>query len=145
MHMPRPCQSSISLMAPYVVTKHLLCSAPEEWSVLLSQRRRWINSTIHNLAELIGRVDRLCGFCCCSMRAIVLIDLLSTLIQPVTVAYIVYLIYMVAGEGQAIPTTALIMLAAIYGLQAIIFLLHRKFEMASSVSLAQMLLANTSL
>ena len=68
------------------------------------------------------------------MRAIVLIDLLSTLIQPVTVAYIVYLIYMVAGEGQAIPTTALIMLAAIYGLQAIIFLLHRKFEMASSVS-----------
>jgi chitin synthase len=79
------------------------------------------------------------------MRAIVLIDLLSTLIQPVTVAYIVYLIYMVAGEGQAIPTTALIMLAAIYGLQAIIFLLHRKFEMASSVSLAQMLLAYTSL
>lgn len=63
------------------------------------------------------------------MRAIVLIDLLSTLIQPVTVAYIVYLVYLVAGEGQPVPTTALIMLGAIYGLQAIIFLLHRKFEM----------------
>ena len=81
------------------------------------------------------------------MRAIVLIDLLSTLIQTVTVAYIVYLIYMVAGEGQAIPTTALIMLAAIYGLQAIIFLLHRKFEMASSptYNLYQTLLADTLL
>lgn len=110
-------------------------SAPEEWKVLLSQRRRWINSTIHNLAELIGRVDRLCGFCCCSMRAVVLVDLLSTLIQPVTVAYIVYLIYLVAGKGEAIPTTALIMLGAIYGLQAIIFLLHRKFEMVGSASL----------
>lgn len=63
------------------------------------------------------------------MRAIVLIDLLSTLIQPVTVAYIVYLVYLVAGEGQPVPTTALIMLGAIYGLQAVIFLLHRKFEM----------------
>lgn len=109
----------------------MLCRAPEEWGVLLSQRRRWINSTIHNLAELIGRVDRLCGFCCCSMRSVVLIDLLSTLIQPVTVAYIVYLIYLVAGRGEAVPITALIMLGAIYGLQAIIFLLHRKFEMVN--------------
>jgi len=28
--------------------------APDEWSVLLSQRRRWINSTVHNLAELMS-------------------------------------------------------------------------------------------
>lgn len=108
---------------------HAKTIAPEEWKVLLSQRRRWINSTIHNLAELIGRVDRLCGFCCCSMRAVVLIDLLSTLIQPVTVAYIIYLIYLVASHTGTFPLTALIMLGAIYGLQAIIFILHRKFEM----------------
>ena len=63
--------------------------APEEWSVLLSQRRRWINSTIHNLFELLW-IDRLCGFCLFSMRFVVLIDLMSTLIQPVTVGYIVY-------------------------------------------------------
>lgn len=61
--------------------------APDEWSILLSQRRRWINSTIHNLAELVF-LDRLCGFCCFSMRFIVFIDLLSTLIQPVTVGYV---------------------------------------------------------
>lgn len=61
--------------------------APDEWRILLSQRRRWINSTIHNLAELVF-LDRLCGFCCFSMRFIVFIDLLSTLVQPVTVAYV---------------------------------------------------------
>lgn len=75
--------------------------APEEWKVLLSQRRRWINSTIHNLCvtgfssidarrwELLY-VDRLCGFCLFSMRFVVFIDLMSTIIQPVTIGYIVY-------------------------------------------------------
>lgn len=38
------------------------------------------------------------------------------------------LIYMVVGEHKAIPTFALIMLGAIYGLQVIIYVLHRKFE-----------------
>ena len=61
--------------------------APDEWRILLSQRRRWINSTIHNLGELVF-LDRLCGFCCFSMRFVVMIDLLSTVIQPVTVAYV---------------------------------------------------------
>lgn len=36
--------------------------APERWSILLSQRRRWINSTVHNLAELMFLPD-MCGFC----------------------------------------------------------------------------------
>ncbi|GAA5957121.1 hypothetical protein JCM3765_005413 [Sporobolomyces pararoseus] len=101
--------------------------APDEWKVLMSQRRRWINSTIHNLVELLF-IDRLCGFCCFSMRFVILVDLASTLISPVTVAYIGYLIYLVKGEGKPIPTFALIMLGAIYGLQVIIYVLHRKFE-----------------
>ena len=49
-------------------------AAPETWSVLLSQRRRWINSTIHNLAELV-LLKEMCGFCCFSMRFVVFIDL----------------------------------------------------------------------
>jgi hypothetical protein len=61
--------------------------APDSAKVLLSQRRRWINSTIHNLAELVF-LDQLCGFCCFSMRFVVFIDLLSTVIAPVTVAYV---------------------------------------------------------
>lgn len=38
-------------------------TAPTSWQVLLSQRRRWINSTVHNLFELIW-TPGLCGFCC---------------------------------------------------------------------------------
>ncbi|GAK64779.1 glycosyltransferase family 2 protein [Moesziomyces antarcticus] len=102
--------------------------APDDWKVLLSQRRRWINSTVHNLVELIF-TPGLCGFCLFSMRFVVFIDLLSTIIAPVTVAYIVYLIVLVATANGTIPLTAIIMLAAIYGCQAVIFLLNRKFEM----------------
>ncbi|KAN0059843.1 Chitin synthase, class 8 [Thecaphora frezii] len=102
--------------------------APDDWKVLLSQRRRWINSTVHNLVELIF-TPGLCGFCLFSMRFIVFMDLLSTVIAPVTVAYLVYLMVLIATDNGTIPLTAIIMLAAIYGCQALIFLLNRKFEM----------------
>ncbi|ROT38741.1 chitin synthase [Sodiomyces alkalinus F11] len=102
--------------------------APDSWKVFLSQRRRWINSTVHNLMELIP-MTQLCGFCCFSMRFVVFVDLLSTIVQPVVVAYIVYLIVLVARNPSFVPITAFILLAAIYGLQAIIFILRRKWEM----------------
>ena len=71
----------------FIRDAHAYTVAPDDWQVLLSQRRRWINSTVHNLAELIF-LDQLCGFCCFSMRFVVMIDLLSTVIQPVSVAYV---------------------------------------------------------
>ncbi len=71
----------------FVRDAHAYTVAPDDWKVLLSQRRRWINSTVHNLGELVF-LDQLCGFCCFSMRFVVMIDLLSTLTQPVTVAYV---------------------------------------------------------
>jgi len=112
----------------YIFSAHAWTIAPDSWKVFLSQRRRWINSTVHNLIELIP-LTQLCGFCCFSMRFIVFVDLLSTLVQPVTVAYIVYLIVTVIRTPSVIPVTAFIMLGAIYGLQAIIFILRRKWEM----------------
>jgi chitin synthase len=102
--------------------------APDSWSVFLSQRRRWINSTVHNLVELVP-MSQMCGFCCFSMRFIVMVDLFSTIIQPVTVAYIAYLIYLCVTSTNNIPITSLVMLGAIYGLQALIFLLRRRWEM----------------
>jgi chitin synthase len=63
------------------------------------------------------------------MRFIVMLDLISTIIQPVTVIYIGYIIYLVATHSGNVPTTSLLLLAAIYGLQAIIFILRRKWEM----------------
>ncbi|KAL0946000.1 hypothetical protein HGRIS_012276 [Hohenbuehelia grisea] len=112
----------------FVRDAHAYTVAPDDWRVLLSQRRRWINSTVHNLGELVF-LEQLCGFCCFSMRFVVMIDLVSTLTQPVTVAYIVYLIYLTAGLGRTIPTISIIMIAAIYGVQALVFILRRKWDM----------------
>jgi chitin synthase len=112
----------------YIRTAHAWTIAPDTWKIFMSQRRRWINSTVHNLVELMPLAE-LCGFCCFSMRFIVFIDLFSTLVQPVTVAYIVYLIVLVSMKTTIIPMTAFILLGAIYGLQAIIFILRRKWEM----------------
>ena len=112
----------------YIFSAHAWTVAPDSWQVFLSQRRRWINSTVHNLMELIP-MNQLCGFCCFSMRFIVFVDLLSTIVQPVTIAYIVYLVVMVARNPTVVPVTAFVLLGAIYGLQAIIFILRRKWEM----------------
>jgi len=71
----------------FVRDAHAYTVAPDDWKVLMSQRRRWINSTVHNLGELVF-LDQLCGFCCFSMRFVVMIDLISTLTQPVSVAYV---------------------------------------------------------
>ena len=112
----------------YIFNAHAWTVAPESWKIFLSQRRRWINSTVHNLIELIP-LQQLCGFCCFSMRFVVFLDLLSTIVAPVTVAYIAYLIVLIAINSTVVPLTAFILLGAIYGLQAIIFILRRKWEM----------------
>ncbi|MCJ1389692.1 hypothetical protein MMC18_002549 [Xylographa bjoerkii] len=112
----------------YTFHAHAWTIAPDSWKIFMSQRRRWINSTVHNLIELIP-LQQLCGFCCFSMRFVVFLDLLSTIVQPVTVAYIVYLVVLVALNSSVVPLTAFILLGAIYGLQAIIFILRRKWEM----------------
>lgn len=111
----------------FIPDAYALTAAPETWSILLSQRRRWINSTIHNLAELVFLKD-LCGFCCFSMRFVVFIDLFGTLVLPSICAYLVYLVYTVAsGKGQ-FPMFSIIMLAAVYGLQALIFIIKRQWQ-----------------
>lgn len=111
----------------FVPSALALTAAPETWSVLLSQRRRWINSTIHNLFELIFIKD-MCGFCCFSMRFVVFIDLFGTLILPATCGYLAYLIYNVATNKGQFPLISIIMLAAVYGLQAVIFIIKRQWQ-----------------
>ncbi|KAF8634627.1 hypothetical protein AX15_000804 [Amanita polypyramis BW_CC] len=100
--------------------------APEAWRILFSQRRRWINSTVHNLLELVV-LPELFGFCCFSMRFFVFIDLLGTLILPATVIYLVYLIIAVSLHLTIFPLISIIMIAITYGLQAIIFIIKREF------------------
>ncbi|KAJ2058073.1 hypothetical protein GGI17_005270 [Coemansia sp. S146] len=102
-------------------------TAPDTWSVLLSQRRRWINSTVHNLAELMF-LPEMCGFCCFSMRFVVFIDLLGTLTMPCTLFYLAYLTYLAVSKVADIGYISLILIGAIYGLQAIIFVLKRQWQ-----------------
>ncbi|CEG83067.1 Putative Chitin synthase [Rhizopus microsporus] len=101
--------------------------APDEWRVLLSQRRRWINSTIHNLLELV-MLPELCGFCCLSMRFVVMTDLIGTITLPSSVIYLIYLIYTVVSGAGPIPTIALVTLVGAYGLQSLIFLFKRQWQ-----------------
>ena len=97
---------------------------PDTFSVLLSQRRRWINSTIHNLMELV-LVRNLCGTFCFSMQFVVFMDLLGTVVLPIAIS----LTYMLIG-GMAIspPKTfeeaiPLMMLVSVLGLPAILILI----------------------
>ncbi|PVU88773.1 hypothetical protein BB561_005707 [Smittium simulii] len=100
---------------------------PEKWSVLMSQRRRWINSTVHNLFELI-LIEDLCGFCCFSMRFVVFLDLFGTLTMPTVLIYMCYLVFIAVSKVADVGYISLIILGAVYGLQAIIFILRREWQ-----------------
>ncbi|KXN67520.1 glycosyltransferase family 2 protein, partial [Conidiobolus coronatus NRRL 28638] len=104
-----------------------LTVAPHKFNVLLSQRRRWINSTIHNLLELVMLKD-MCGFCCFSMRFVVLLDLMGTLILPATVFYLAYIIIAACVGFQYISNLSLIIMGSIYILQALIFILKHQWQ-----------------
>ncbi|XXG94573.1 Chitin synthase 4 [Hypoxylon texense] len=94
-------------------------TVPDEFSVLLSQRRRWINSTIHNLMELV-LVKDLCGTFCFSMQFVVFIELIGTLVLPAAIAFTFYVVISsIIGPVQVIP---LILLGLILGLPAVLII-----------------------
>ena len=64
---------------------------PDKFKVLLSQRRRWINSTVHNLFELV-LVKDLCGTFCFSMQFVIFIELIGTLVLPAAITFTIYVI-----------------------------------------------------
>lgn len=93
---------------------------PETFRVLLSQRRRWINSTVHNLMELVS-VKSLCGTFCCSMQFAVGVELVGTLVLPVSIIFTFVLIGVsILSKPAWIP---LIMLGCILGLPAVLILI----------------------
>ncbi|CAN9338768.1 unnamed protein product [Alternaria sp. RS040] len=114
------------VFVPQAVCKTVV---PDEFKVLLSQRRRWINSTVHNLMELV-LVRDLCGTFCFSMQFVVFIELIGTLVLPAAIAFTFYLIA-IAIKAAVLHTEApvipLILLALILGLPAILIIVtaHR--------------------
>ncbi|KAI8366008.1 chitin synthase [Radiomyces spectabilis] len=105
------------LFVPQAVCKTVV---PDTFKVLLSQRRRWINSTIHNLMELLF-VHDLCGTFCFSMQFVVFMELVGTLALPAAISFTLYLIVMAfLGQPAVIP---LILLALILGLPAVLIVM----------------------
>ncbi|KAI8326225.1 fungal chitin synthase, partial [Martensiomyces pterosporus] len=95
-------------------------TVPSKLAVLVSQRRRWINSTIHNLLELI-LVQDLCGTFCCSMQFLVLMDLLGNVVLPSSVIFFYYLIFAYFfGYPVAMP---LLLMALTFALQGLMILI----------------------
>ncbi|PFH51990.1 glycosyltransferase family 2 protein [Amanita thiersii Skay4041] len=97
---------------------------PDTFKVLLSQRRRWINSTIHNLMELV-LVRNLCGTFCFSMQFVVFMDLLGTVVLPIAIALTYSLVVGMAinppkSFEEAIP---LMLLIAVLGLPAVLIMI----------------------
>src|SRR4051794_9375675 len=98
------------MFCPQAICKTVV---PDEFKVLLSQRRRWINSTIHNLMELV-LVRNLCGTFCFSMQFVVFMELIGTVVLPVAMILTYTLIVSMALHPphsllEAIPVALLCM------------------------------------
>ncbi|KAJ1769458.1 Chitin synthase, class 3 [Coemansia sp. RSA 1813] len=91
---------------------------PDEFKVLLSQRRRWINSTVHNLSELV-LVNDLCGTFCLSMQFMIFMDLIGTLALPAAIAFTLYVI-IISTFTRPVPWLPLALLGVILGLPAVL-------------------------
>jgi chitin synthase len=100
---------------------------PHTFKILLSQRRRWINSTVHNMFELL-KVNTMCGVCCVSMKVVVFIDLVATMILPASYCYAMYLIFLVFFEDLPVSTILLILYAIIMGVQVVVFILRSRWD-----------------
>ncbi|BEI80138.1 hypothetical protein CcaverHIS002_0106670 [Cutaneotrichosporon cavernicola] len=109
---------------PQAVCKTIV---PDTFKILLSQRRRWINSTIHNLFELM-LVRDLCGTFCFSMQFVVFMDLVGTLVLPAAITFTLYVAALairsaIEPEKQQTPTVSLILLAFILGLPGLLIVI----------------------
>jgi len=108
-----------NIFCPQAVCKTVV---PEKFSILLSQRRRWINSTIHNLAELI-LVRDLCGTFCFSMQFVVGMELAGTLVLPAAISFTLYLIIVSIIPGGTNTTIPLVLLGIILGLPGLLIVI----------------------
>lgn len=100
-------------------------TCPDRFGVLLSQRRRWINSTIHNLMELV-LVRDLCGTFCFSMQFVIFVELVGTLVLPAAISFTIYLIISAILDSihhLPVPIIPLTLLALILGLPAVLIVL----------------------
>merc|ERR1712183_404061 len=95
--------------------------------ILLSQRRRWINSTYHNLLELT-KVKTMCGVCCFSMKTVVWLDLVACMILPASMLYAVFLVCQVIFTQQEFGTLLIVLYGLIFGVQIFVFIIRSRYD-----------------
>ncbi|KAI0274964.1 glycosyltransferase family 2 protein [Gloeopeniophorella convolvens] len=108
-----------NIFLPSAVCKTIV---PDTFSILLSQRRRWINSTVHNLAELV-LVRDLCGTFCFSMQFVVGMELAGTLVLPAAISFTLYLVISAIIPGGPNTTIPLVLLAVVLGLPGLLIVI----------------------
>ncbi|OJJ46146.1 hypothetical protein ASPZODRAFT_16743 [Penicilliopsis zonata CBS 506.65] len=110
------------IFVPQAVCKTI---APDKLKVLMSQRRRWINSTVHNLFELV-LVRDLCGTFCFSMQFVIFVELVGTLVLPAAISFTIYVVVksIISRPVQILP---LVLLSLILGLPGLLIVVtaHR--------------------
>ena len=111
----------------YVPEAQCFTIVPHTLRILLSQRRRWINSTYHNLLELT-KVKTMCGVCCCSMKTVVYLDLIACMILPASTVYAAYLVFLVAAGKTQFSLLLLILYGMIIGVQIVVFILRSRYD-----------------
>jgi chitin synthase len=94
-------------------------SVPTTFKGLLTQRRRWINSTIHNLYELLKIPT--CGVFCFSLNFVIFTDLIGSLVLPAALSFTLAVI--ISSIFQELKIVELILLGCILGLPGILSVL----------------------
>lgn len=102
-------------------------SVPSSWTVLLSQRRRWINSTIHNQFELMS-IPTLKGIACFSIKTVILIDLITVFLLPMSLFYLGYLLYTIFTFNTIFPIILIVSLSIMLGAQVLIIVFKQDWK-----------------
>eukprot|EP00581_Thalassiosira_minuscula_P037118 CAMPEP_0184472786 /NCGR_PEP_ID=MMETSP0740-20130409/115599_1 /TAXON_ID=385413 /ORGANISM="Thalassiosira miniscula, Strain CCMP1093" /LENGTH=219 /DNA_ID=CAMNT_0026849533 /DNA_START=106 /DNA_END=763 /DNA_ORIENTATION=- len=70
----------------------------------------------------------MCGVCCVSMKVVVAIDLIATMILPASYCYAMYLLFLVFFRDLPVSTVLLILYGIIMGVQVVVFILRSRWD-----------------